>query len=136
MVVKLMNRLAVDEQRSLIPCREVQSQETKEVEGKEQYSVGVSNMFAALEDLDNDMDINSAWELVRDNITISADESLGYNELRKHKPWCDRGCSILLDQRKQAKLQWLWDPSQIDGDNLDIVKVRPAHISRRRRRNI
>jgi hypothetical protein len=37
-------------------------------------------------------------------------------ETRKHKPWFDEGCSILLDQRKQAKLQWLQDPSEINGE--------------------
>jgi hypothetical protein len=29
------------------------------------------------------------------------------------------GCSKLLDQRKEAKLQWLHDPSDINGDNLN-----------------
>jgi hypothetical protein len=38
---------------------------------------------------------------------FSQRESLGYYELRKHKPWLDEGCSKLLDERKQAKLQWL-----------------------------
>jgi hypothetical protein len=42
--------------------------------------------------------------------------------LKKHKPWFDEGCSKLLDQRKQAKLQWLYDPSEIDGDNLKNIK--------------
>jgi hypothetical protein len=32
----------------------------KEVEGKEQYHVEVSNRFAALKDLDAEVDINSA----------------------------------------------------------------------------
>jgi hypothetical protein len=78
-----------------------------EVEGKEQYNVEVSNRFAALKDLDTEVEINSAWETIRENIKISAKESLGYYELRKHKPWFDEGCSKLVDQRKQAKLQWL-----------------------------
>jgi hypothetical protein len=43
----------------------------------------------------------------RDNIKISAKESLAYFDLKKHKPWLDKGCSKLLDKRKQAKLQWL-----------------------------
>jgi hypothetical protein len=77
----------------------------KEVEGKEQYRVEVSNRFAALEDMDAEMEINSAWEMIRGNIKISAKESLGYCELKKHKPWFDEACSK-LDQRKQAKLQW------------------------------
>jgi uncharacterized NAD(P)/FAD-binding protein YdhS len=40
--------------------------------------------------------------------------------LRECKPWFDEGCSKLLDQRKQAKLQWLQDPSEINGDNLNV----------------
>jgi hypothetical protein len=35
-----------------------------EVEGKEQYRVEVSNRLAALEDLDAEVDINSAWEMI------------------------------------------------------------------------
>jgi hypothetical protein len=31
------------------------------------------------------MEINSAWETIRENINISAKESLGYFELKKHK---------------------------------------------------
>jgi hypothetical protein len=49
-----------------------------EVEGKEKYCVEVSNRFAALEDLDNDVEIDSAWEMIRENINISAKESLGF----------------------------------------------------------
>jgi hypothetical protein len=30
------------------------------------------------EDLDAEVDINSAWETIRENINISAKESLGY----------------------------------------------------------
>jgi hypothetical protein len=46
-----------------------------EVESKENYSVQVSNRFAALEDLDAEVEIN---ETVRRNIKISAESSLGY----------------------------------------------------------
>jgi hypothetical protein len=52
-----------------------------------------------------EVDINSAWKLLQ---TISAKESLGYYELKKH----NEGCSQLLDQRKQAKLQWLQNPNK------------------------
>jgi hypothetical protein len=31
------------------------------------------------------VEINSAWETIRDNIKTSAKESLGYFELKKHK---------------------------------------------------
>jgi hypothetical protein len=79
-----------------------------------------------LEDLDAEVEINSAWEMIREAIKTSAKESLGYFELKKHKPWFDEGCSKLVDQRKQAKLQWLQDPSEGNGDNLKDVK--PADI--------
>jgi hypothetical protein len=80
-----------------------------EVEDKEKYHIEVSNSFGALEDLDVEVEINSAWEMIRENIQISAKESLGYFELKKHKPWFDKGCSKFLDQRKESKLQWLRD---------------------------
>jgi hypothetical protein len=52
-----------------------------------------------LDNLDTEVDINRAWETIRENIKISAKESLGYYELKKRKPWFDEGCSELLDQR-------------------------------------
>jgi hypothetical protein len=33
-----------------------------EVEGKEQYCIEISNWFSALENLNTEVDINSAWE--------------------------------------------------------------------------
>jgi hypothetical protein len=41
-----------------------------EVEGKEQYHVEVSK--AALKHLNAEVEINSAWEIIRENIKISA----------------------------------------------------------------
>jgi hypothetical protein len=46
------------------------------VEDKEQYHVEISNRFAALENLCSEVDINRAWETIRENIKISAKESL------------------------------------------------------------
>ncbi|PNF23951.1 hypothetical protein B7P43_G10044 [Cryptotermes secundus] len=66
-----------------------------EVEGKEQYRVKISNRFGALENFDTEVDVNKDWETIRDNIKISAKESLGYYEPKKHKPWFDEGCSKL-----------------------------------------
>jgi hypothetical protein len=56
-----------------------------EVGGKDKFCVEVSNRLAALEDLDAEVEINSAWETIRENIKISAKEILGYFELKKHK---------------------------------------------------
>jgi hypothetical protein len=52
-----------------------------------------------------EMDINSSWVMNRKNIKISAKESTSYYEFKKHKPWFGKGCSKLLDKRKQSKLQ-------------------------------
>jgi hypothetical protein len=71
-----------------------------------------------LVDLNTGAEINSAWEKIRETINISAKESVGYFELKKHKPWFNKGCSELLRQRKQTKLQWLQDPNERNGDNL------------------
>jgi hypothetical protein len=104
-----------------------------EVEGKEQFCVEVSNEFAALEDLDTEVEINTAWETIRENINISAKESQGYYEL-KHKPWFDEGCPKLLDQRKQGKLHWLQEPSEITGDNLNNVRCEGSvHFGNKKR---
>jgi hypothetical protein len=53
-----------------------------------------------LENLDTEVDINIAWETIRENIKIFAEECPDYHEVNTHKPWLDEGCSKLLDQRK------------------------------------
>jgi hypothetical protein len=40
----------------------------------------------------------------------------------------------LLDQRKQAKLQWFQDPSEINGDNLKNVRREASRYFRNRKR--
>jgi hypothetical protein len=47
-----------------------------------------------LENLVDDVDINRAWESIRENMKTSATEGLGYYELEQHKLWFDE------DQRK------------------------------------
>jgi hypothetical protein len=93
-IEKFRDRLAANKQRSHRFQREMLNlKELNEVVGNEQYRVEVSNRFAALEDFDAEVEISSAWETIRENITISAKESLGYFELKKHKSWFDERCS-------------------------------------------
>jgi hypothetical protein len=54
--------------------------------------------------------------------------------LKKHKPWFDEGCSKVLYQRKQAKLQWLQDPSEINGDNLNNIRLEASRYFRNNKR--
>jgi hypothetical protein len=72
--------------------------------------------------LDAEVEINSALETIRENIKSSATESLGYYELKMNKLRFHEGCSKLLDERKQAQLQWLQDSSEINEDNLINVR--------------
>jgi hypothetical protein len=64
----------------------------------------MSNRLSALEILDDDVDINRAWETVKENIKISAKQNMGYYELKQQKPRFSEGCSKLSNQRKQVKL--------------------------------
>jgi hypothetical protein len=43
-------------------------------------------------------------------------------EMKQHKPWFDEECLGILDQRKQARMQWIQDPSQSNADNLNNVR--------------
>jgi hypothetical protein len=64
-VTKVRERLAVNKQRSQrFRMERFNLKYLNEVEGKEQYRVEVSNRFAALEDLDTEVEINSAWETI------------------------------------------------------------------------
>jgi hypothetical protein len=45
------------------------------VEDKEQYYVEIKNRFTALENLDNEVDINSPWETIREYQQFSQRES-------------------------------------------------------------
>jgi hypothetical protein len=51
-----------------------------------------------------------------------------------HKPWFDEECSKLLHQKKQAKLQWLQDPSETNGDNLNNVRREASRYFRNKKR--
>jgi hypothetical protein len=59
---------------------------------------------------------------------------IDYYELKKHKPWIDEGWSKVLDQRKQAKLQLLQDPSEINGNNLNNMKHEASRHFRNKKR--
>jgi len=84
---------------------------------------------------DNDVYINKGWESFRDNTKASATDGLGYYELKQQKPWFDTVWAELLDQRKQAKLQWLQNPSWTNGDNRNNVRREKGRTFGNRKRN-
>jgi hypothetical protein len=79
-------------------------------------------MTAALETLSNSEDINRALENIKENIKTSAKECFGPYKLKQHTPWFDEECLHFLDQRRQAKMQWLQDPNQSTVDNLNNIR--------------
>jgi hypothetical protein len=116
---RIRERLAVNKQRSnRFDMERFNLKKLKQGKGKEQYRFEVSIRFAPLEDLNSEVDINSAWETIREKL----------------KPWFDEGCSELLDRRKQAKLEWLQDQSEINGDNLNSVRREVSRYFRSKKR--
>jgi hypothetical protein len=72
-VTKVRERLAVIKQKSHRFLTERFSLKTLNVmEGKEKYRVEVPNRFAALEDLDTEVDFNSAWETIIEHIQFQS----------------------------------------------------------------
>jgi hypothetical protein len=54
--------------------------------------------------------------------------------LKSHKPWFYEECLKLVDRRKQAKLQWLQYPSEVNEDNLSNVRREASRYFRNKKR--
>jgi hypothetical protein len=95
-VAKTREKLEVNKKRSnRFHTKMFNPQKLSKVNGKENYCAEVSNRFAALVELDAEVEINIAWQMTTENIKIVAKEKLGSCEL-KHKPWFNKECSELL----------------------------------------
>jgi hypothetical protein len=92
-----------------------------ELEVWKQYQIKISNRFAALGIFIDSKDINRTWEIIKENIKISAKRVSVY-ELKHHKSWFIEECLHCLNQRKHAKMQWLQGPSHSNVDNLNNVR--------------
>jgi len=92
-------------------------------------------VVSAFENLNVSEDINRAWEKIKENTKTSAEESLGLYELKKLKPWFDERLRF-LDQRKQAKMQWLLDPNHSNVDTVNSVRCKASKYFKNKRRNI
>jgi hypothetical protein len=73
---------------------------------------------------------------MRKYIKISAKKIVDYYKLKQHQPWFDKGCSELLVQRKETKLQWLHDPREINEDNVNNIRCEASRHFRKKSRNI
>jgi hypothetical protein len=93
-----------------------------ELKVRNKYQIEISNRFAALENLNDCKNIHRAWENIKENIKISVKERLCRHELMQHKSWFIEKYLSFLDQRNQAKMQLVEDPSQSNVDNLNNVR--------------
>jgi hypothetical protein len=88
----------------------------------------------SIKNLEDSGDINRAWSNITENINILAQGSLGHCESNHRNSWFDEECSELVDRRKQAKLQWLQDPSEANEDNLSDVRRDASRHFRKKKR--
>jgi len=122
-IEKVRERIAVGKQAAQRFDRQrFNLRELNEPEVKEQYQIEIKNRFAALENSDDDEDVNRNWENIKENIKTLAKESLGLYEFKQNKPWFDEECLRFSDQRKRAKMHWIQDPNQSNVDNLNKVR--------------
>ena len=135
MVAKVTERLAVNKQAAQkFDVEWFNLRKLTELEVRKEYQIKISNMFAALENLNDNDDINRAWQNIEENIKTSAKESLDLNELKRHKPWFDEERLRFLDQRKQDKMQWLQEQNQSDIDNLNnAMRETSKHFRNKKR---
>jgi len=103
---KVRKRLAVDKQATQKFDRQrFNLRKLNEPDVREQYQIEIKNRFAALENLNDDENVNRTWESIKENIQTSAKESLGLHELKQNRPWFEEECLGFLDQRKRVKMQ-------------------------------
>jgi hypothetical protein len=99
-VAKVRERLAVSKQAAqTFDGKRFNLRKLNELEVRKRYQTEITKRFAALENMDNDGDINRAWENIKESIKTSVKESLGLHELRQHKPRFDEECLGFLDLR-------------------------------------
>jgi hypothetical protein len=80
-VAEVRERLAVSKQAAQkFEGERFNLRKLNELEARKQYQIEITNRFAALENLDNDGDINRTWENINEIIQTSSIESLGLHE--------------------------------------------------------
>ena len=93
MIAKVRERLAVGKQAAQRFDRQrFNMRKLNEPQVTEQYQIEITNRFAALENLNDDKDVNMTWKNTKENIKTSVKESLGLHELKQNKPWFGDEC--------------------------------------------
>jgi hypothetical protein len=124
-VAKVREKLAVSKQTTQsVHIERFNRKKLNEIEGKDQYRVEISNRFAVLGILGTDVVINRAWEIIREEIKVSAKESLGY--FISHVSMKDAQNYYLKGNNP--------DPSEINGDNLNNIRHETSRHFRSKKR--
>jgi hypothetical protein len=109
-VAKVRKRLAVSKQTSQrFDGERFNLRKLNELDVKKEFQFEITNRFVASENFSDDENINRVLENIKQDIKPSAKESLDLQELKQHKPWFDEECLGFINQRKQAKMQWIND---------------------------
>ncbi|KAJ4448348.1 hypothetical protein ANN_10363 [Periplaneta americana] len=69
------------------------------------------------------------------SVTSLAEQSIGYYETKKKKPWFDEDCCMVVERRKQAKLKFLQDPVEEKRDNYFNERREASRTLRKKREN-
>jgi hypothetical protein len=82
-IAKVWERLAVGKQAAQRFDRQrFNLRKLNEPEVRELYQIEISNRFAALENFNDDENLDRTWENIKENIQTSAKESMGLHELK------------------------------------------------------
>ena len=84
---KVRERLAVNKPAAQkFDVERLNLRKLNKLEVRKQYQIKISNRFAALENISDSEDIHRTWEKIKENIKISAIESIGLYELKQYTP--------------------------------------------------
>ena len=92
-IAKFKKRLAVGKQAAQrVERQRLNFRKLNEPEVTEQNQAEIKKKFAALQNWNDDEDINRNWENIKENMQTSVKESLGLDEFKQNKPWFDAEC--------------------------------------------
>jgi hypothetical protein len=93
MVSKVMERMAKSKQSTQeFDVERFNLRKLNDLESRKEYQTEIEKSLAALEHFCDSEDINRVWENIKEDVKISAKESLGLYELKQHELWLDEEC--------------------------------------------
>ena len=104
MIAKVREILAVGKQAAQkFDGQRFSLRKLNEPEVREQYQIEITSRFAALENLNDDQDVDRTWENIKENIQTSAKGTLGLHEFKQNKPWFDKECLVFWIKGSRLK---------------------------------